>query len=77
MKPALVAQTLLPASLKMAARSTLPVPTRLLGVSQGCSVGGGEESLGRVGSTWCQRMLCMRVVSWVGFFAFSFGLGGR
>ena len=29
-KPALVAQTLLPASLKMAARSTLPVPTRLM-----------------------------------------------
>jgi hypothetical protein len=30
-KPTLVAQTLLPASLKMAARSTLPVPTRLEG----------------------------------------------
>jgi hypothetical protein len=30
-KPALVAQTLLPSLLKMAALSSLPVPTRLLG----------------------------------------------
>jgi hypothetical protein len=70
-KPALVAQTLLPSLLKMAARSTLPVPTRLLGV--GVLVRDGWwESLGSAGwvggYTWCQRMLCMDAVSWVGSF---------
>ena len=32
---------------------------------------GGEDNLGGV-CTWCQRMLCMRVVSWVSWFL---GLG--
>jgi hypothetical protein len=44
-KPALVAHTLLPSLLKIAALSRLPVPTRLLGE---CQFVDGEDSEGNV-----------------------------